>query len=144
MPATVRVLVVDDEEAMLRSIERLMRGRGLEMHFTSTPVGALDIIAERQIDILVTDFIMPDLTGITLLKEAKRRFPGIARVLMSGSLDRQAAIDAINEGGVERMIEKPWPTGELQRILEALAAEVLERRTRANADPRAALKTFGR
>jgi DNA-binding NtrC family response regulator len=144
MPMTVRVLVVDDEEPMLRSIERLMRGRSLEMHFTSDPGQALSIVAEHKIDIVLADFVMPGLTGIALLKEAKLRFPGITRVLMSGSIDRQAAIDAVNEGGVERMIEKPWPQGELQRVLLELAADVLARRSKVGADPKAALKSFKR
>jgi adenylate cyclase len=138
-PVMVRVLFVDDEEHMLRAIERLMRGHGLEVYLEREPLRALDVVADRHIEILVADHMMPGMTGVKLLAAARRKHPRIIRVLMTGSADREVAIDAVNEGGIEHFIEKPWPPGELQRVLVELSMKVLQERMNSEASPNAAL-----
>jgi adenylate cyclase len=114
----MRVLVVDDEEALLRVVERTMKTCGVEVFTASDAQRALDIADREQIDVVLTDFGLPKQNGADLLLEIQQRHPRMVRILMSGSMDCAPASTA------DFYLEKPWPPGELQRVLADAAAMV--------------------
>ena len=111
-----RILFIDDEERILRSMKALFR-RNYDVITTTDPTEALDILSNQDIDVIVSDQRMPDITGIELLKQVTQLSPRTIRVLLTGYADMKATLDAINEGEVFRYLKKPWNNEELQRIL---------------------------
>jgi signal transduction histidine kinase len=111
------LLVVDDEPEMLRSVFDLFR---LDYHVLTFERGAdaLKALAENdEIDVVLSDQRMPEMSGVELLREAKRLRPAVTRLLFTGYADIKAVIDAINEGNVFRYIAKPWDPEEMISVV---------------------------
>jgi signal transduction histidine kinase len=111
------LLVVDDEPEMLRSVFDLFR---LDYHVLTFERGAdaLKALAEDdEIDVILSDQRMPEMSGVQLLREAKRLRPQVTRLLFTGYADIKAVIDAINEGHVFRYIAKPWDPEEMISVV---------------------------
>src|SRR5512144_178745 len=87
-PEVQRILFVDDDELILRSIDRVLRRRvqevPWELHFASDGDVALQLMAERAFDVIVADAQMPRMSGIGLLRRVQETNPGVVRILMSG------------------------------------------------------------
>ncbi|WP_158542321.1 hybrid sensor histidine kinase/response regulator [Lujinxingia litoralis] len=106
-------LVVDDEPDILDAIARLFRK---EYHvLTAQSVDeAMELIAEHDVQVVMTDQRMPRMSGIEFLAELRQEHPHIVRVLFTGYSNIADVIDAINEGHVYRYISKPWKPVELR------------------------------
>jgi CheY-like chemotaxis protein len=118
------VLVVDDEPGVLRAVKRLLAGTAdLRVETTPDPEEAIAILRERPPRVLLTDYQMPGLSGLDVLRQARRAAPGTIRVLLTAHADRAAIIDAINVGRIFRYVAKPWSNDELAAVVsEALQA----------------------
>ncbi len=113
------VFVVDDEEMVLISIKSFLM---LETEydvttFTST-TEALAALQERTIDLVISDYLMPEMDGISFLLEVKKRQPHVIRILLTGYADKENAIKAINEVGLYQYIEKPWQNADLALVIK--------------------------
>ena len=129
-----RILLVDDERGVLNALQRLLRltplvVRGVEWHprvdvFTS-PVEALRSAAECAYDLVVSDFRMPEMDGVAVLRRMRELQPDCSRVILSGYTDLNGLIGAINEARIDRFIAKPWNDFEfvstLTQVLEIRA-----------------------
>src|SRR5688500_8105068 len=102
------VLFVDDEPFVLSALERIFRRETLDCVFTCEPSVSLRLLADRMFDVVVSDFMMTGMTGTALLREARRQQPAVARILLTGHADRRALAEAISDGTVEHVIEKPF------------------------------------
>lgn len=142
----VSILFVDDEEQILRALARTLRDEGYELSFSTGPLDALALIEGRSFDIVVSDFMMPDMSGVDLLARIRERRPSALRMMMTGQADRQATIRAINEGAVCHYLEKPWTDAELKAALRRAAASVVAERAAKAAAPdlAAAARRFGK
>jgi FixJ family two-component response regulator len=128
-PDPPRILVVDDEEAILET----MYFTFMDVYevFTSTDARrALEILDDNApIACLITDQRMPGMTGVEFLAEASRRHPETVRIMLTGFADAEATIQAINDGHVYAYVNKPWEPDELKQTvkraveLNQLAAE---------------------
>lgn len=110
------ILIVDDEENVVRSLSRTLRDQFNVLTATSGEA-ALDILQRQEVAVILTDQRMPGLTGVQLLESAKRLYPQTVGVLISGYSDGGALVDALNLGIVRGFIPKPWDTEELRRKL---------------------------
>lgn len=112
-----RILVVDDDPIVLEALARgLSRQFLIAVH--SDPNSALDWLRRASaVDLIVSDFRMPTMDGISFLKAASQSFPSAARVLLSGHVDLHLAMTAVNEAGVSRILEKPYPAQKLAKAL---------------------------
>ena len=124
-PATVRlplVVCVDDDADMLAAVVRTLRTLDIEVVHTSNPIQALDLVGTRDVAVLVSDFEMPEMTGVELAAAARRvRFETV-RVLMTGRKSLDTAVLGINEGEIFRYIQKPFEPKTLRKaVTEALA-----------------------
>ncbi len=118
-----RVLYVDDEPPLCTAFSRMfVADHAVEVATTSSPHEACTLIENEPFDVIVSDLRMPGLDGIALLSAARQKRPEARRLLVSGFADLDVALDAINKVGVDRLITKPWDTGELMGAVRAAAA----------------------
>jgi len=122
MDEPVRILFVDDEEYILKSIRRLLADEDVEVLTATSGEQGLEILrCTGDIGLIVSDQRMPGLTGVDFLREARDIAPDALRIMLTGYADITATIDAINKGGTYRYISKPWNDDELVlTIREAL------------------------
>ncbi|AZE93255.1 Response regulator [Pseudomonas orientalis] len=134
------VLLVDDEESILNSLRRLLRSQPYDVVLATSGAQALEIMATRPIDLVMSDARMPGMDGATLLAEVHRVYPDTRRILLTGYADLTTIVKAINDGQIHRYISKPWNDEELQLILQqTLEHQRLERLTHAQNDQLKAL-----
>lgn len=112
------VMIVDDEQMVLTALRTFLE---LEtpwsvLEFTS-PEAALEALPNERIDVVVADFMMPVMDGISFLKEARTLKPHVSRILLTGYADVQNAIRAINEAGLYHYLEKPWDNEHLRMVI---------------------------
>lgn len=113
-----KLLIVDDEKPILRSLERLFRKSSYSVLTANTATEALLIIESEPLAVLLSDFSMPDMTGATLLANAKRIRPEMTRIILSGNSDQAAVIESINKGAAHRYLTKPWDDEALRREID--------------------------
>lgn len=119
-----KILVVDDEEANLRLLQRVLRSeRNYEVLTAVNAQEGLARVKENDISLIITDQRMPGMTGVELLRASLNVNEDCIKILLTGYTDLEALIDAINEGHIYKYITKPWDADELKitvrRALEA-------------------------
>ncbi|HKJ91560.1 MAG TPA: response regulator [Longimicrobiales bacterium] len=113
-----KVMVVDDEEMVatsLRSFLELETSYDI-LTFTS-PGDALERLEREHLHVVIADFMMPEMDGITFLKAVRDRDPQATRILLTGYADKANAIRAINEAGLYYYLEKPWDNEHLKLVV---------------------------
>ena len=112
------VLIVDDEEMVLTSLSTLL---SLETDYdVKTFVSAAKAIEHLQsnsVDLIISDFLMPEMNGLEFLTKAKSFRPEVPRIILTGFADKENAIKLINEVGLYQYIEKPWDNADLLLIV---------------------------
>jgi putative nucleotidyltransferase with HDIG domain len=111
------ILYVDDEENLLRSFERVFLDVPANVITCASAEEAMRIIKTTEIAVIVSDNMMPGITGLEFLSWAKSVSPDSVRILMTGFADLSTAIAAINQGEVYKFITKPWEPDELVSIV---------------------------
>ena len=129
------ILFVDDEQRVLNSMRALFR-RDYDLHLTTRGAEAIDILREHQIDVIVADQRMPEMTGVEVLGAGKEVSPQTVRILLTGYADLDAIEGSINIGEVFRFLSKPCPPSHLRQTLR-LAVEIAQsgKTTPASNDP---------
>ena len=113
------VLIVDDEEMVLTSIRALLLLEGdYNVLSLTSPIEAVNFLRTETVDVAVSDFLMPGMSGIQLLAQAKQLQPEATRVLLTGHADKASAIQAINEVGLFQYLEKPWDNAQLLLVVQ--------------------------
>jgi putative nucleotidyltransferase with HDIG domain len=127
-----RILIVDDEPGVLRGLERALAKRGWEVVSESSAERALALVKDTSPDVVISDYLMPEMRGDELLNRLEERHPDAIGILLTGCGDWGVAKDGVNRGHAFRLLEKPWEEGEVARVVgEAFAA--LERRRKHSA-----------
>jgi two-component system sensor histidine kinase/response regulator len=108
-----KILIVDDEAANLRALERLFR-EDYEVLTAGSGAEAMDLLREHDVAVLVTDQRMPEMTGIELLMNTISLRPRMVRIILTGYTDVDALVTAINGGQVYKYIIKPWNNEDLK------------------------------
>lgn len=131
-----RVLFVDDEPAILRSLERIGSKVDAVILTASSGQRALDIINECPVDIIVSDLKMPNMNGNQLLEQVAQIHPETVRIVLTGHGDMDMVINSINTGHIWGFLHKPWDNFELivklkqaLQLQQVLAERTLMRRT---------------
>jgi DNA-binding NtrC family response regulator len=119
-----QVLFVDDEQRVLNSM-RIMFRREFELHLANSGKEALDIIGNEDIDVIVADHRMPQMTGVEVLTQVRSMSPRTVRILLTGYADLDAVEGSINDGEVFRFLTKPCPPDQLRNTV-ALAVKVAQ------------------
>ena len=112
------VVLVDDEDMVVTSIKSFLTlETDYEVMGFTTPEAALQYIEENKIDIVVSDYLMPKMDGISFLAKVREIQPEATRILLTGYADKENAIKAINDVGLYQYIEKPWENDDLKIVL---------------------------
>lgn len=134
------ILMVDDEPQACKWFARLY-GDEFVVLTAGSVNEALALLAQRghEVAVLLTDYAMPQRDGVSLLSEARQSFPHVARLLVSAYADKEVAMSAVNQGHVERILEKPLDEAlTRQSLRDALQASQERARERALLERRAA------
>jgi putative nucleotidyltransferase with HDIG domain len=110
-------MIVDDEPANLRLLERLFR-RDYEVITAASGSEALQLLSQHNVALLITDQRMPGMTGIELLKQTVAFRPHMVRIILTGYTDMTALVEAINCGHVYKYVTKPWSNDDLRLTVE--------------------------
>jgi DNA-binding NtrC family response regulator len=117
---TPRLVLVDDEDMVITSISAfLMLETDWEVEGFTSPEAAIKHLEANAADVVVSDYLMPKVNGIQMLRRAKELHPAAARVLLTGHADKQSAIQAINDVGLYQYLEKPWDNSQLLLVLKS-------------------------
>jgi DNA-binding NtrC family response regulator len=120
MTSKPKILLVDDEERILRSLSMLLRTQ-YQIFATSDGNEALQILRQEKIHVIISDQRMPIMSGTELLRQARDIAPDTIRILLTGYSDADAALDALNDGEIFRYINKPWGPKELRETIAQAA-----------------------
>jgi len=112
------ILYIDDEENNLISFKSTFR-RDYHIHVASTGKVGLEIMEKHNIQLVITDQRMPDMSGIEFLEKIVPLYPDCMRMIMTGFSDMEAIIQAINKGNIYRYVSKPWNREELKIIIDS-------------------------
>lgn len=111
---------MDDEVAILDSFLVMFRKRAFEVHTAVGPYAGLQAVQEGEpFAVVVSDFKMPDMDGITFLEQVRQRSKDTVRIMLTGHADLDTAIDAVNKGHIFRFLTKPCAERDLSQALEA-------------------------
>ncbi|MBD3380911.1 MAG: SpoIIE family protein phosphatase [candidate division Zixibacteria bacterium] len=133
---SARIVIVDDEPLVLDSLGSFLElETDHELVRFESPLEALNYIKRLPIDLIISDFLMPEMNGLELLAQVKHHQPETPRILLTGYADKENAIRAINEVGLFQYIEKPWDNDQvLLAIRSALETRSLRQSLREKID----------
>src|SRR5512141_830269 len=111
--AETSLLVVDDDEHVRRALRRVLRRAKCRVVDAPDAAAALAILEGEPIQVVVSDYRMPGMSGVEFLRAVKERWPRVQRVLLTGQADSTAIEEAVNQSEIFRFIWKPWDDGHL-------------------------------
>jgi len=112
------VLILDDEEMVLTSIRSFLElETDYEIVTFTSASEALEYTKKNKINLVVSDYLMPDMDGISFLAKMKEIDPNATRIILTGYADKENAIKAINDVGLFQYIEKPWDNDNLKLVI---------------------------
>ena len=121
-----KILFVDDDVSVLKSIQRLLRKEGLDIDYISEPETALESCMLSNYTMIFCDVYMPDIGGIEFLKQIKRILPDTYMVLMSGRPSVQTAVECMKFGANE-YLSKPLKKSEIMGLIQRFQANFKSR-----------------
>ena len=143
------VIIVDDEEMVLKSLGAFL---SLETEYNVQTFvsanAALKFIESNGGNVVISDYLMPEMDGMMFLKHVKELKPEIPRIILTGYADKENAIKGINEVGLYQYLEKPWDNSDLLIILrnalerQRLVKMLLEKMDELKGIQEAVLKAF--
>jgi type II secretory ATPase GspE/PulE/Tfp pilus assembly ATPase PilB-like protein/DNA-binding NarL/FixJ family response regulator len=117
-----RLLIVDDDPGVLAALRRVFLRENYDLHFARNAAEGLKILEGKPIQLVISDFMMPGMTGSEFLSVVRERWPETIRIMLTGQANTQAVMGSIKDGAVYRFILKPWSDDDL-RVTIALALE---------------------
>ncbi len=115
MEQEVKILCVDDEKSVLKSLERLFLDTDYKIITAISGDEGLEILKNTEtIQLVVSDYRMPGMNGVDFLKEVFKIKPDTVKIILSGYADTTAIVEAINEGKIYKFIPKPWNDDDLK------------------------------
>jgi EAL domain-containing protein (putative c-di-GMP-specific phosphodiesterase class I)/ActR/RegA family two-component response regulator/GGDEF domain-containing protein len=112
--ASRTLLLVDDEENVLRALQRVFRRDGYRVLAASRVQEAFELLASNEVQVIVSDQRMNDVSGTEFLGRVKELYPRTVRLILSGYTDLATVTEAINKGAIYRFLTKPWDEEDLR------------------------------
>ncbi len=115
---TYRVLAVDDDPGILDALRRVLRIPGIELSVAHGPMEAMGMMQELQAAVVISDHMMPVMTGVELLSLIRQNWPATACIMMTACGDMRVAQDVINRQLVHFFVTKPWDSRALRELVQ--------------------------
>ena len=113
------ILLVDDEENIIRSLIRVLRRDGYHILKANSGVKGLQILEENPgVGVIVSDQRMPEMTGVQFFSKVREKYPDTVRMVLSGYTDLNTVTEAINQGAIYKFLTKPWEDELLRSNIE--------------------------
>jgi putative two-component system response regulator len=113
------IFILDDEPMVVDSLRELIELETDYTAMTSTrPFDALSLLGDYKANVIISDFLMPEMNGIDFLLEAKKVTDNASMIILTGYADKANAIRAINEVGIYQYVEKPWDNKDLLIVIK--------------------------
>jgi two-component system response regulator PilR (NtrC family) len=126
--APTRVLVVDDERSMRELLSIVLKRDGYEVLAAEDGARAIELLKKQRVDILITDIRMPQMSGVDVLREAKRIDPEIISIVMTAFASTDTAVEALRLGAADYVHKSPSAANELRlRVRKELERKHLQR-----------------
>jgi two-component system NtrC family sensor kinase len=129
------LLVVDDDDNVRRALKRVLRRTRCRVLDAADAHGALRLLEAEAVQVVVSDYRMPGMSGVEFLRVVKERWPRVQRVLLTGQADSNAIEEAVNRSEIFRFIWKPWDDGHLLITIQSAIDQfwILEENARLQA-----------
>lgn len=114
MGEKIKILFVDDEQNVLKALARIFVESNYTILAASSGREGLNTLEQEDVQIVISDYRMPEMDGIKFLKEVCQRWPDTVRIVLSGYAETAVIVAAINEGQIYKFIPKPWNEEELK------------------------------
>lgn len=125
------ILIVDDEEYVLNSLKRLLRRDGYRILTALNGDDGFKLLRENDVQLVISDQRMPDISGTEFLAKVKDDFPNAIRTIISGFTDVSSITESINKGQIYKFFYKPWDDNNLRlEIKQCLEQYALIRKNR--------------
>mgnify|MGYP000187127533 CR=1 FL=1 len=111
------LLLVDDEENILKAIRRALRSINVNILMATSGKQGLDFLSQQPVSLIISDMRMPEMSGAEFLSQAAQKYPDIPRILMTGYSDMESTVQAINDGRISNYLPKPWSDDTLKSIV---------------------------
>jgi len=111
------LLLVDDEEEVGAALERLLRRDGYRILRATSGQECLEILAQNEVGVVISDQRMPGMDGVEFLTRVKDLYPQTIRIILSGYADLDSVTAAINQGAIYKFFVKPWDSNTLRADL---------------------------
>lgn len=112
-----RVLIVDDEESILKSLSRMLRGEEFDVLAAAGGEAAIEILKQHEVAAVLSDYRMPGMNGSEFLAHAARLQPDAVRIALTGHADVDIAQKYINDGQISQFFQKPWDDVQLKSAI---------------------------
>ncbi|MBN2413228.1 SpoIIE family protein phosphatase [candidate division KSB1 bacterium] len=113
------IAIIDDEEMVTQTIKAFL---SLETDYSiltfQSPANAIEKLSKAQPDLVIADFLMPEMNGLEFLAVIKKMYPDVPLILLTGYADKENAIKGINEVGLYQYIQKPWDNENLKMVIK--------------------------
>jgi DNA-binding NtrC family response regulator len=111
-----RILVIDDDEAVLQSCETILEDAGYEVHLAARPEAGLAILRRHPCDLALVDFKLPGMTGFEVLQQAAQIDPDVVLIMFTGYATFDSAVEAVKRGAFH-YIAKPFTSSQLLAVI---------------------------
>lgn len=111
------ILIVDDEASIRHFLKRILERAGYDVLSAGSGSEALDLLESQHIDLLLTDIRMDRMSGVTLLEQARAKYPEMAVILLTGHATVETAVAALRQGAINYLL-KPVKNEELLEAIQ--------------------------
>lgn len=102
------VLCIDDEQNILNALKRLLRKENYRLLTATGGQEGFDILSQNEVHVVISDQRMPEMSGTEFLKQVKKLYPQVIRIILTGYTDLDTITESINEGSIYKFFLKPW------------------------------------
>jgi diguanylate cyclase (GGDEF)-like protein/PAS domain S-box-containing protein len=108
------LLLLDDDANILKALKRTLRRDGYHILSTTKVSEAFSMLAENEVEVIISDQRMPEMSGTEFFSQVKSIYPNTVRIVLSGYTDLKSVTDAINQGSIYKFLTKPWEDSQIR------------------------------
>lgn len=117
--ARSRILVIDDERAILETIFDILDAKGYEVHVTESGQRGISLVGKEYYDVVIVDIVMPEMNGVEAYRHIRNISPSSSVIMMTGYSPANPLVRSAIDGGVKRLLYKPFQASTLLDAIES-------------------------